>query len=371
MSAIQPGSTINRQNRFAALDGLRAIAALGVLWIHCWSVYEAPRFVVKGFDITSLLALGGNGVDLFFVISGFCMYYFYVRNKTFSYADFAQFIKQRWIRLSPAFYAACLVYIGLKFYRDPSFNIIKSALTSVAYLNGIIYQYTPESILWSLTAEWQFYIIVPFLLIYQHRVGFKISFGVITILMLVLAVGSVLLFRSKSDILTNQIIFRYFQFMWGILVGRLILLFPQYQLKYRPLFFFGFVIITYMGRICISHPVLSLSSQYYNLFKLLGFGLMGLGFGGIVYLAITSQNTIKLLLGNRIISLLGRVSFSFYLWHAVVHAFIGAYLIKRFGSNAGILVPFVNFFVSTAILIPISILSFRLLEKPFMARNNK
>lgn len=350
------------------MDGLRAIAALGVLWIHCWASYGAPRFAVKGFDITSVLALGGNGVDLFFVISGFCMYYFYVRNKTFNYADFGRFIKQRWIRLSPAFYSACVVYIGIRLYDNPSFNLTKSAVSSLFYLNGIFYEYTPQSILWSLTAEWQFYLIVPFLLIYQNRVGFAWVFGTIGLIILFLAVISVLLLKSKSDLLTNQIIFRYFQFMWGILAARLILVFPQYHLKYRPLIFLGFVLITYVGRICISNSVLNLSVHYYNLFKLLGFSIMGLGFSGILYLTLTSQRLLKVLLGNALISFIGRVSFSFYLWHALVHAIIGTYLIKKFGNGAGIIVPVINFTVSTIVLIPLSTLSFRLLEKPFMAR---
>lgn len=353
------------------MDGLRAIAALGVLWIHCWASYGAPRLVVSGVDITSILAIGGNGVDLFFVISGFCMYYFYLRNKTFSYTDFRKFIRQRWVRLSPAFYLACIVYSGLRFYDNPSFDIVKSGLSSLLYLNGIFYQYSPQSILWSLTAEWQFYLIIPFLLIYQNHIGFTRIFSVMALTMFLLAVTSVLLLKSKSDVLTNQIIFRYFQFMWGILVGRIFLLFPQSRSKYRPLFLLALVIITYLGRICISNPVLSLSIHYYNLFKLLGFSLMGLGFGGVIYLTLTSQRILKTLFGNRIICSIGRMSYSFYLWHALVHSCIGAYLTAKFGTNAGILVPFINFIISTALLIPVSTLSFRLLEKPFMARNHR
>jgi peptidoglycan/LPS O-acetylase OafA/YrhL len=356
-------------NRFAALDGLRALAALGVLWIHTWTIHGNPRFIIGGFDITSLLALGGNGVDLFFVISGFCMYYFYANNKTFSYADFWVFIKKRWVRLSPAFYAACLVYIAIRTFSNPDFPFIKSALSSLVYLNGIFY--TPENILWSLTAEWQFYLIVPVLLIYQNRLGFTKTFSIITGSMLILALLSIVILKSWSDIMLGQIMFRYFEFMWGILVGKILLAHPNFQIKHRFFYILSFVIITYAGRVIISKPILSLLPNYYNIFKLLGFTLMGLGFGGIVYMAVTSKHKLKLILGNKVLSFIGKISFSFYLWHGFVHQAVGRYVMATFPKLSNILAPLTTFFISVIILIPLSALSFSILEKPFMARNKK
>jgi peptidoglycan/LPS O-acetylase OafA/YrhL len=359
------------KNRFAALDGLRALAALGVLWIHTWTIHGNPRFIIGGFDITSLLALGGNGVDLFFVISGFCMYYFYANNKTFSYPDFWVFIKKRWVRLSPAFYTACLVYIGIRTFRSPDYPFIKSALTSLFYLNGILYNYTPESILWSLTAEWQFYIIVPILLIYQNRLCFAKTFSIITGSMLLIALLSIVVLKSRSDIMLGQIMFRYFEFMWGILVGKILLAYPNIQVKHRFFYIFSFVIITYTGRVIISKPVLSLLPTYYNIFKLLGFTLMGLGFGGIIYMAVTSRQKLKLILGNKVLSFIGKISFSFYLWHGFVHQVVGRHVMATFPKLNNIAAPLITFFISVIILIPLSTLSFSILEKPFMARNKR
>jgi peptidoglycan/LPS O-acetylase OafA/YrhL len=359
------------KNRFAALDGLRALAALGVLWIHTWTIHGNPRFIIGGFDITSLLALGGNGVDLFFVISGFCMYYFYANNKTFSYADFWVFIKKRWVRLSPAFYTACLVYISIRTFATPDYPFVKSALISLFYLNGILYNYTPESILWSLTAEWQFYIIVPILLIYQNRLGFAKTFSIITCSMLILALLCIVILKSGSDIMLGQIMFRYFEFMWGILVGKILLTYPNIQVKHRFFYIFSFVIITYAGRVIISKPILSLLPTYYNIFKLLGFTLMGLGFGGIVYMAVTSRQKLKLILGNKVLSFIGKISFSFYLWHGFVHQVVGRHVIAIFTKLNNIGAPLITFFISIIILIPLSTVSFSILEKPFMARNKR
>lgn len=372
MRSLQSGSkSINNQNRFASLDGLRAVAALGVLWIHCWAMYGAPRYVLLGFDITSVIAIAGNGVDLFFVISGFCMYYFYARNKTFGSSDFWKFLKKRWIRLSPAFYTACVAYIIFRVYNEQSFPVIKSILSSLFYLNGLFWPYTPEGILWSLTPEWQFYVIIPFLLIYQNRIGFKVTFIIISSAILLLAVLSVLLFKTSSDLLTGQIVFRYSEFFWGVLVGRIMLLFPNYNLKHRVFWFVIFIIILYAGRVCISLPVLKLSTQYYDLFKLLGFTLMGAGFSGLMYLTITSKTYLKKVFGNNFMSFLGRISFSFYLWHAMVHRFTGQYLLEIYGDKSGIVIPVINFVFSTIVLLPLATISFLLLEQPFVAKYKK
>jgi len=369
----QPAGTsaINVNNRFAPLDGLRAVAALGVLWIHTWTLHGNPRCVIAGLDIASVLALAGNGVDLFFVISGFCMYYFYAKNKSFSYADFWTFIKKRWIRLSPAFYTACLAYIIAAKFRDPAYPVLPSIFTGLAYLNGILSNYTPVSILWSLTTEWQFYIIIPFLLIYQNKLGFKNIFLIIAFLMLIMAVISVIWLKSGSDNVTSQIIFRYFEFMWGILAGNILLTRADLQLKYRIAYFIGFVLITYSGRALLSKPILNLDKDHYNLFKLAGFTIMGLGFSGIIYMAITSKQILKAVLGNPVLSFIGKISFSFYLWHALIYPLVGAKMMAFFPALHNLAAPVITFFISAILLMPIATASFYLLERPFLNRTAK
>lgn len=355
------------RQRLDTLDGLRAIAAIGVLWIHTWTVHGNPRFVILGIDITSILALGANGVDLFFVISGFCMYYFYANKTTFTYKDFWVFIKRRWVRLSPAFYFATLVYVFVNYKSDMSNVVLPKVFTSIFYLNSLS-PYNAEGFFWSLSPEWQFYILVPFLFIYQLKVGFSKTFLTISLFMLALAIISVLSLKSKSDTVTDQIIFRYFEFMSGIIVAR-IMLFHSFKLSYRWIWFILFLVLTYVGRIFLSKPILSLSESYYNLFKLTGFTIMCLGFGGIIYLSLTSTKWLKLLIGNPMISSLGRVSYSFYLWHGLVHLFISHLVIANF-NIPGILSPLTSFVLSTTILIPISHLSYFILEHPSLYTKN-
>src|SRR6185437_8818434 len=111
---------------------------MGVLWIHSWTFHGNPRCYIGPIDFADLLAIGGNGVDLFFVISGFCMYYFYGSKNEFSYHDFYRFIKKRWVRLSPAFYTATIVYIVVStfIYHTSVTGSARNLLNSIFYLNS-------------------------------------------------------------------------------------------------------------------------------------------------------------------------------------------------------------------------------------------
>lgn len=317
------------------------------------------RFV----DITSVLSLGGNGVDLFFVISGFCMYYFYANSSEFTYSDFWQFLKKRWIRLSPAFYTATIVYVLINWREAPLLTKSLKILTSLLYVNSLS-PHNVEGFFWSLGPEWQFYMVIPFVFIYQNKIGFFRTFAITGLTMLIISVFSVFILASKSDILVDQLIFRYFEFACGIVVARVILIYPV-NLSHRWIWLIAFIILTYFGRFLISRYILSISPLYYNIFKLIGFTVMSSGFAGIIYLAITSKKWLKLLLGNKLISGIGKISYSFYLWHGIVHVLIGKIVIENF-EMSGLWPPITTFTISTLILIPVSYLSYLILEKPFL-----
>lgn len=358
------------KERIKSLDGLRFFAALGVLWIHSWTAHGNPRFYIAGFDITKILAIGGNGVDLFFVISGFCMYYFYAKNHYFNYHDFLRFLIKRWIRLSPAFYVSTVAYLllGALIFHDKALFVCK-LFTSVFYLNSIFPQYNSASHFWTLGVEWQFYLIIPFILIYQNRIGFNKVFLSIIGLLLLSAVVSVITLKNDSDYLTNQLIFRGVEFGCGIMVGRLILK-EKSLITNHALWLVIFIIVLYTGRILISKPTLSLSLYYYNIFKIFGFTLMGIGFGGVLYLTLLSKKWLSAILGNRLFKTMGKISYSFYLWHALISPVIASLVITQLPGIKGILGPIITTVVSTVILYPISQLSYKLLEKPFLASGN-
>lgn len=102
------------QNRIAPVDGLRAVAVLGVIWVH-WAfgcgtpVWSLGKISSVNLDVNRAISAIGTGVDLFFVISG-CMYLMYAQKQTkFAWNTSATFLKKRWLRIAPNFYLAALV----------------------------------------------------------------------------------------------------------------------------------------------------------------------------------------------------------------------------------------------------------------------
>ena len=358
------------RQRIQTLDGLRFLAAIGVLWIHSWTLHGNPRCYIGGFDLANLLAIGGNGVDLFFVISGFCMYYFYASKSNFSYHDFYRFLVKRWVRLSPAFYVATIIYILVgKYIYHQKIDGLSNFFHNVFYLNAIFWQYNTAPHFWTLSVEWQFYFVIPVLLIYQNRLGFKKTFFIIFSLITLAALIVIFIFKDQSDQLTLTLLFHGIEFGCGVIVARLLIKNNSF-FKNRILWLALFIVVTYGGRILISKQVLNLLAGYYNLFKLLGFAFMGIGFAGILYLAVTSVKWLTNILGNKICKTMGRISYSFYLLHPLVYPVVAAYTIQLMPLLKGIAAPVFTTVISALILCPISLLSYNLLEKPFLSIGN-
>jgi peptidoglycan/LPS O-acetylase OafA/YrhL len=358
------------RQRIRTLDGLRFLAATGVLWIHCWTLHGNPRWYIGKVDLAGLLAIGGNGVDLFFVISGFCMYYFYASKNDFSYHDFYRFLVKRWVRLSPAFYVATIIYIlTAKFVYHQKIDSFNNFLHSIFYLNNIFRQYITAPHFWTLSVEWQFYFLIPILLIYQNRIGFKRIFYIIFGLVALAALAAIFLLSDHADGLTLTLLFHGAEFGCGVIAARLLTKNTSF-FKNRLLWLVLFIITSYAGRILIAKPMLDQLADHYNLFKLLGFALMGIGFGGILYLSVTSVKWLDVILGNKFFKTMGRISYSFYLLHPLVYPVIAAYTIQFIPALKGIAAPVFTTLVSGVILYPISVLSYNLLEKPFLSIGN-
>ena len=89
------------KDRFVVLDSLRGLAALGVALSHYTYLYD--KYFGLNYDYPDFNILGASGVELFFILSGFVI--FYSINKTL---DAKQFLLKRAIRLYPTYWV-CLI----------------------------------------------------------------------------------------------------------------------------------------------------------------------------------------------------------------------------------------------------------------------
>ncbi len=151
------------------LDGIRALAVLGVL------LYHADLGWIRG---------GFLGVDVFFVLSGFLITSLILEELDRSgRVNFTRFYVGRARRLLPALLLMLLIVgtVVAIWYRDAAYQFARDSLASAFYVNNWWYIATDLSYfeaigrppllthLWSLAVEEQFYLVWPFLAFLVYR----------------------------------------------------------------------------------------------------------------------------------------------------------------------------------------------------------
>jgi peptidoglycan/LPS O-acetylase OafA/YrhL len=151
--------------RYHFIDGLRGIAALLVLVFHIWhnaGLSEVAKSFPRWLDATFMTF--GNGVDIFFVISGFVIAHS-IRNMTVTPARAANFALRRQIRLDPPYWVCTFVALALTFVasrKNPALVHLPSAhavAANIFYLQGFLGLPNIDPVAWTLCLEVQFYIV--------------------------------------------------------------------------------------------------------------------------------------------------------------------------------------------------------------------
>jgi peptidoglycan/LPS O-acetylase OafA/YrhL len=158
------------RHRIAYVDGLRAVAVLLVVAFHCFVAIPHKEHLSA---VWAIFSLGKHGVDLFFVLSGFCLAYPTLKrlhDQGGAVFDISSFAAKRITRILPPYYLAIvfvtaltliLVHFGIQLsalYPFSWLGVVKNLL----FLDGSYY-YLNYSF-WTLAVELRWYIVFPILL---------------------------------------------------------------------------------------------------------------------------------------------------------------------------------------------------------------
>jgi peptidoglycan/LPS O-acetylase OafA/YrhL len=173
MQTAAKGITGSRQ-RFVFVDGLRGIAALGIVVFHIWwyepdpyPALETANGIMSVEFLDALFIRIRGGVQILLVISGFVIAYT-LRKTWVTPAELAQFIKRRLMRLVPAYWVAIGVVILVDFAcrklsdltspfeGELSVTRISSHLT---FLQDIVGHDPLGAGMWTICIEMQFYFV--------------------------------------------------------------------------------------------------------------------------------------------------------------------------------------------------------------------
>jgi peptidoglycan/LPS O-acetylase OafA/YrhL len=152
----------NRGSRFAALDGCRAIAALGVVVYHVAGYEGLTAGDSLGARFTN--NLGNFGVAIFFLLSGFLLYRPFVmtwfRNEPTP--GVVVYLRRRFLRIFPAYWLALGAFIALGLFKANNPNpAYYATLFSLTQIYRPAFGFAGLSVAWTLCIEISFYLALP------------------------------------------------------------------------------------------------------------------------------------------------------------------------------------------------------------------
>ena len=173
-----PNSTndpIKPAARFAFVDGLRGLAALGIALYHTWRyepalttdplTYASNDFVPAAIDW--MLLRTWVGVQFLLVVSGFVIA-FTLRNTWVTPREALSFVGRRIIRLWPPyavtilfvllFHAACVTWWGVRSPFQESLTFARVA-AHLVFLQDVLEQTPLSAAIWTVCIEMQFYVV--------------------------------------------------------------------------------------------------------------------------------------------------------------------------------------------------------------------
>ena len=171
----QPLSDIgvpDRRIHLAYLDGLRALAALYVMLFNSLTTFDSAALPAFLRPVRDVFSFGQEAVDVFIVLSGFCLMLPVIRTGSLRGGARA-FYQRRALRLLPTYYIALLFAIGVDvfaFHDGPTLHAVIAHLLLVHdmdYADDI----QINSALWSIAVEVHISLLFPLLVGAWRRFG--------------------------------------------------------------------------------------------------------------------------------------------------------------------------------------------------------
>lgn len=283
-------------NRFELIDGLRGVAAMMVVVYH-FQPENVPQ------SVQMFLEQGRLGVDVFFVLSGFVIAHS-VRHGIYSFGFLARFGLRRSIRLDPPLWVSillqvALIRLGMELFPDLD-REMPTGITLIANATYTMRFFGLDDaigVLWSLTYEVQFYLVlVGALVLLQPQSQAGPGRMAISIGFLLALVYSVLVWVGLLPLLVvGLFVDRWFQFALGVAVW----LYSTHHLNRVGLALLGGIVL--FGAILADSP--------YRI------GVMLMSVLTMSLIAYAAGSNRMQWLSGMVPQFLGRISYSLYLLH--------------------------------------------------------
>jgi peptidoglycan/LPS O-acetylase OafA/YrhL len=341
---MQNNPLVQEKDRIYYIDLLRAIAIMLVVLGHAVFAYGAPPSL-------SPLQLGGTGVDLFFLLSGWLIgSQLFKEHQRFGNIDVKRFWIRRWMRTLPAYYVVLFITLAqLYLTKDNVASPIPHLFFFQNYTDSTYF-----TISWSLALEEQFYLVIAPTILFLQRFKRSTQTG---LLLFILAWPSVFRYLGWYDSLDETHV-RWDCCLMGVLLANIYYQYPEIWKKIKPF-------STHLVTICIFFYVSFFWSRWFPDYAISSDPsplILAFVFAGLVIYAV-NRPVKKLPFAHKLIMHVSTRSYAMYLLH--VEALSVA---KRLVPDSYFLVFFALTLVITMIL---SEVLFRYIEQPFIRKRGE
>lgn len=294
------------------IDGLRALAILGVLFFH------VGLFPLHG---------GYLGVDVFFVISGFLISsLLFAEAETTGTISLSDFYQRRARRILPALFTVLVVTfipISLLISSTPAFSVYARSIPWAAVFVANIFFFfnsgyfsvealqSPLLHTWTLGVEEQFYIIIPFVILaLAARKKARAETNILALLLL--WVASFIFCRyGKRWVDSNFVFYMLPTRMWELLTGVIATLVAK---RFKPESRVGSKICDAVSLTSIAAIVIAFAA-YRQSTNFAEKSLVVVLATALILVFSQGGRAAKAILGAGPVRFLGKISYSMYLWH--------------------------------------------------------
>lgn len=322
------------------INGLRAFAVISVVLYHFGVPYVSGGFV---------------GVDVFFVISGFLMTGIVLERV--DHKGVLDFYIARFLRIVPALLVVVITLMAFGMFAlstNEYEGLSRNAIASLLFYSNNYYAihssyFDPSSELnfllhtWSLSAEWQFYILYPLLVILIKKLRLPVGLALSAIFTISLTITLMRVTGTREDIfylLPTR--------AWEMLAGGLVYMASvRYKMPEWIKHCDGYGIALIVVAATILH-----SNGYWPSYSTFAPVL-----GASMVILANDQNSI--FTSNRLAQWAGKISYSVYLWHWPVVVAMRYYQID-FSA--------INIFIGVVSSFALGELSYRIIESTLRKR---
>lgn len=327
---------------FSYKENIQFLRAVSVLLVFLYHLNL--EFFSKGY----------LGVDVFFVISGYVItqsiFFNIQKNNQFNLLNF---FKKRILRIIPnLIFILSVIFIFYQFFGPNNISLWNDYISSVLGFSNLYYLFSnkgyfynifdnPFAHTWSLGVEEQFYFLYPILIyfFFKNINNFEKKLRFFKILIFIIILNS--LFFSIYYSSENPDLNFYFSPLrfWELGVGCVLFLLNSKIPKNQMVSNTSLILLIFIILIDINLPYI-----FYNLISIILAGLF------------ISTNKKNFFLVNKFSLTLGKISYSFYLWHLPIIFFFNLYF-------ESLIIQILLSFIFSFIL---SLMTFTYIERPFI-----